>query len=196
MATSIIKHHYNTPEVNTYIISNSSASPPFNGLLGGDSTDIGWNAISTTIEKDFITNTYTDNTNNALFTPSSNVSSIDYLRITITGHSIMIRIRLTTSVALGDSDVQLGTFNITNIGYSDAGFATHDIIGFSDGGNGIAMCKLVDGVLTSIDVVTRTSTTTTIPSGSNIDFTFNQPLNLDQMSNSFCNRFYHIRETI
>ena len=114
-------------------------------------------------------------------------------------HTIQLSIRLkSSSVALGESNVVLGTFNLTNLGLSSILDTLH-LIGWSESGNGVIMARAMASEnvdtsawinqLVSTDAVTKTAGGS-IAANSEILFTITFNCSKDVMLDSACDKFY------
>ena len=107
------------------------------------------------------------------------------------GHSITLSVNaITFKVAVSGTNLTLGTFNLANLGASEA-TVSPIIMGWSDGAHAIVGMTInrTSGVLQSQDVVVR-GTGTSIAAGSSAVFTVELPCDYQYMTDSLCNKFY------
>lgn len=141
------------------------------------------------IDKEFI-NFATNSNDNTYFTPSSSIT-FDAIFIMRTNHNLKLRLGFTTEVDLGDTTVQIGTINYNNLGIDNIYFGLYNLVGATDGGNGLIQMQLnyKTGVLTSVDVVPK-GTATTISSGAYCYVLIDILLTKDFMLDEACDKFY------
>ena len=107
------------------------------------------------------------------------------------GHSITLSVNaITFKVAVSGTNLTLGTFNLANLGASEA-TVSPIIMGWSDGAHAIVGMTInrTSGVMQSQDVVVRGSGTS-IAAGSSAVFTVELPCDYQYMTDSLCNKFY------
>ena len=107
------------------------------------------------------------------------------------GHSITLSVNaITFKVSVTGTNLTLGTFNLANLGASEA-TVSPIIMGWSDGAHAIVGMTInrTSGVLQSQDVVVR-GTGTSIAAGSSAVFTVELPCDYQYMTDSLCNKFY------
>lgn len=107
------------------------------------------------------------------------------------GHSITLSVNaITFKVSVTGTNLTLGTFNLANLGASEA-TVSPIIIGWSDGAHAIVGMTInrTSGVMQSQDVVVR-GTGTSIAAGSSAVFTVELPCDYQYMTDSLCNKFY------
>lgn len=139
----------------------------------------------TLIDKAFQSKTANSN----VFTHDTDNVSASSGYIQRSGHSIRIRVIVTPSAALGETNVTLGTLNLETLGVSTLGI-TNYIQGISDAGNGIAMASIAQatGIITYSDCVTKTSGGS-LAAGKEIQFMFTVVITNDHMLDSACDQF-------
>lgn len=166
-----LSHFYNVGSI--YISSkNENPSSKFGGT---------WELI----DKEFEPGIIADN----LFTP--NATNIKEATTTVikSGHTIRIRLNLTTNVEIGSANRSLGTFNVQEAGITSMHYYYNGLLGFSSDGTMIMMLLLTDkGAATSYNVICKSGTTA--PAGSKFYFDFTFPVCRTAMINSACNKFY------
>jgi len=119
---------------------------------------------------------------------STNVDSLTRFLLIRTGKHIYIGMRVKTKVAIGDSQVDFGNFNLTSLGVGS--IYAHFPVAQSDGGNAVCMIQFdTNGKLACIDVVSKTSGGT-VASGSEINIEFYFEMRMSQMLDSVCDKFY------
>ena len=107
------------------------------------------------------------------------------------GHSITLSVNaITFKVSVTGTNLTLGTFNLANLGASEA-TVSPIIMGWSDGAHAIVGMTInrTSGVMQSQDVVVR-GTGTSIAAGSSAVFTVELPCDYQYMTDSLCNKFY------
>lgn len=107
------------------------------------------------------------------------------------GHSITLSVNaITFKVSVTGTNLTLGTFNLSNLGASEA-TVSPIIMGWSDGSHAIVGMNInrTSGVMQSQDVVVR-GTGTSIAAGSSAVFTVELPCDYQYMTDSLCNKFY------
>ena len=107
------------------------------------------------------------------------------------GHSITLSVNaITFKVAVSGTNLTLGTFNLANLGASEA-TVSPIIMGWSEGAHAIVGMNInrTSGVMQSQDVVVR-GTGTSIAAGSSAVFTVELPCDYQYMTDSLCNKFY------
>lgn len=124
------------------------------------------------------------------FNATSNVT-IKNFYIIRSKNTFKIRLDFVNEVALTDSTITFGTIDYEALGVSNIGFSYNGGLAMTDGGGGIIEMALnyLTGVLTSIDVVTKTSGGQ-IPANSSISYLFDIIVNKDRMLDSACDKFY------
>lgn len=131
---------------------------------------------------------YNQNTNVFLI-DANNVSTLGASLLTVDGNTMEFYVNVGTSVALGDTPVNLFTIALKSIGIS-AFDAVKRIIGYSDGGNGLVNASVSDsGLVAANDVVTKTSGGT-IASGSTMQFNAVWKIPVESRMDAFCDRFF------
>lgn len=110
------------------------------------------------------------------------------------GKTIHIRLSITTSKAISETDVALGTLALANMGVQSGGnFYQQYIIGHSDAANGIALAYFTNaGALSTYDCVTKTSGGS-IASGTTLYFEFTFVVPDVAMLDTACDKFYFER---
>lgn len=169
------------PVGSVYITSTNSAP-----TVGGT-----W----TLIDKEFTPTTATQisvgtGSSNDFVLNSTNTTSMSAW-VSRHGHSIMLSVNaITFKVAVSGTNLTLGTFNLSNLGASEA-TVSPIIMGWSDGAHAIVGMTInrTSGVMQSQDVVVR-GTGTSIAAGSSAVFTVELPCDYQYMTDSLCNKFY------
>lgn len=169
------------PVGSVYITSTNSAP-----TVGGT-----W----TLIDKEFTPTTATQisvgtGSSNDFVLNSTNTTSMSAW-VSRHGHSIMLSVNaITFKVAVSGTNLTLGTFNLSNLGASEA-TVSPIIMGWSDGAHAIVGMTInrTSGVMQSQDVVVR-GTGTSIAAGRSAVFTVELPCDYQYMTDSLCNKFY------
>lgn len=123
------------------------------------------------------------------FTPSN--VTVNNLYVVRSKHSMKIRLDFTNKVALSDSTATLGVLDFKALGITDIGMSYNGSIAVTDGGNGIIETNLnySTGVLTSVDVVTKTSGGQ-IAADSSINYLIDINVRHYEMLDEACDKFY------
>lgn len=127
----------------------------------------------------------------SIFTVNSTNCSLTNIYISRASHSIRIRLQILPKVTLGDTTVELGTFNMASLGITNF-WNTYYPIGNSDGGGGLTITSLTwdTGVMNHQDTVHRKGSETAITSTSyNIVYDFVVVMPISHMLDSACNQF-------
>lgn len=126
---------------------------------------------------------------NALFSVNSNNCELDSCYYTRSNHSIQIRLYFTNKVALSDTTVNLGNFDLENIGVTSLPFGLNNLLGSSDGGNAIFISTLdySNGELDVIDIIGKNDS---IATNSSCRLVFEIEATFSKMIDSFCDKFY------
>lgn len=138
------------------------------------------------IDKEFKSEASSSDT---LFTVNSNNCELDSCYYTRSNHSIQIRLYFTNKVALSDTTVNLGNFNLENIGVTSLPFGLNNLLGSSDGGNAIFISTLdySNGELDVIDIIGKNDS---IATNSSCRLVFETEATFSRMIDSFCDKFY------
>ena len=168
--------------VGSVVITSTNEAPKFGGtwtLIDKEFTPTTATAISvgTGASNDFVLN-------------STNTTSMSAW-VSRHGHSITLSVNaITFKVSVTGTNLTLGTFNLANLGASEA-TVSPIIMGWSDGAHAIVGMTInrTSGVMQSQDVVVR-GTGTSIAAGSSAVFTVELPCDYQYMTDSLCNKFY------
>lgn len=145
----------------------------------------------TLIDKDFSNlNINTDSFSN-YFTPATG-TTISYAGVYRSGHVIeIIRLTYTSTSAMADDTVTIGTLNFTALGMSEAPAYALQYASWTDGGNGFIMTQLTTGgSLQNVDVVTKTSGGSVAASSTIYVCNFRIVVPTTRMADASCDRFY------
>lgn len=123
---------------------------------------------------------------NDLFTVNSTNCELKSCYYTRGGHSIQIRLNFTNKVALGDTNTELGNFNLDVLGVTSLPYGLYNVIGASDGGNALLMMivNYSDGTLTHAE------STSSIDANNSCYLLFDVEVTSNRMIDSFCDKFY------
>lgn len=140
------------------------------------------------VDKDF---KFMEIEDSSLFTKTSNLSAYEIIAIR-SKNIIRIRLGITTAVEINDSALDLGTINLVKLGITNGsiGYSYVQYSAFADAKNGIIDMRINwDGVVSSRDCIPK-GTATTMEAGAeaHIDVTF--PVDLANMNDSLCDKFY------
>lgn len=165
--------------VGTVLIMSSNSAPDLTGT---------WTLVDkmySHLHTSTLSNIFTRNTSN-----TSSASGLLYRD----GKSIHIRLSVTVSKAISETDVALGTLALANMGVqSGSNFYQQYIIGHSDAANGIALAYFTNaGALSTYDCVTKTSGGS-IASGTALYFEFTFIVPDIAMIDTACDKFYFER---
>lgn len=162
--------------VGSIYVSNSNVNP--STKLGGT-----WGLIDKEYKPQQVTATVTQ-------TNTSTATVYAYL----SGHDIQLYIGYTPSVELTDSVVELFTIDPASCGAKQFSNRTKSWSAFSDGGQAAIVYNLTTGgVLSSVDVMIRGSSTASFPAStavSNFNSILIKQTAPSYMLDSFCNKFY------
>ncbi len=164
-------------QIGDIVITSTNKNP--SSRLGGT-----WELI----DKEFI-DLVTSSTDSTYFSSSSSIT-FDNIYIMRTKHNLKLRLGFTTKVELSDSTVSIGTLNYNNLGIDNLAFSLYNLVGATDGGNGLIQMQInySTGELTSVDVIPK-GTATTISSGAYcyllIDILLTNELILDESCDKF-----------
>lgn len=147
-------------------------------ILGGT-----WNLTGKAFESAVISD-------DSLFTADSTNVSAHTMVCVRSGNSLRVRLHVTTAVAVDDTEVSLGTFNLESMGVSLLHYSLSQYPGASDGGNCIPIFKLdySTGALSVADIIGQTSGSIESEKVLVLDFTV--PVSHEAMDADFCNKFY------
>ena len=139
----------------------------------------------TLIDKAFINKT----ASSGFFTYDTTNASAAKMWMVRCGHSIRVRLDITTAVALADSTLALGTLSMSALGLNGL-FADLCIVGEGDGANGFSNARVISGtgVLNHYDCVTKTSGGS-LTSGQVINYDFILHPDITRMLDSACDQF-------
>ena len=175
-----IKHGTNLDPINPVgtVIMTSENVNPGNKLQGT------WKLI----DKEFSSRSFDVNDN--IITPGDKISNFACY-VVRSGHSYAIRLDFRNTEALGDTTVDLCTFDFKTLGVSRIYMNSSFIFGGTDGGNGYALCGLNwrTAVFQSYDVV-RKDGSNSIPADSVFTIYFTLVSRYDYMLDEACDRFY------
>lgn len=160
-------------QVGDVIINSSSDYNPNNEFTGQT-----WELI----DKEFTPTT----SSNTGFNASSDITT-NSVRWSRSGHSLDFEFTLTSSVALTDEAITLGTLDYSAIGVERLNH-TLRVVGSSDGANSMFILYInpTTGEVQSIDSIGET----TVAAGNSCYAFFSMNINPDFMLDSACNKFY------
>ena len=172
------KELYKTFPVGSCYTTSTNTNPAT--ILGGGTWEL--------IDKQF-TPLITDNS--SLFTAKSKNCSLTNIYVSRANHSIRIRLQILPKVTLGDTTVEIGTFNLASLGITNF-WNTYYPIGNSDGGGGLTLTSIAydTGTMSHQDTIHRKGNETAITSTSyNIIYDFVAVMPTSHMLDSACNQF-------
>lgn len=179
---------FNCPhQVGDIIVTNTNTNPQDRW------TGTKWEMVNKEYAWWYVHNSKDDgeDVNLAKYVTSTENANIVSMSIVRNSNSIYIRIYFTNLVALTDSSIKLGQFNLNAIGLVEPTFlGIYAQTAPSDGGNGIAMVGVdTYGNITSNDVIVK-GEGTEIPANSNFYFELVYHPPVPKMLDSHCGRFY------
>lgn len=121
-----------------------------------------------------------------LFTANSTNCELNSCYYTRSGHSLQIRLNFTNKVALTDSNLVLGNFNLEALGVTSLPYSLYNVLGSTDAGNSFLM-MIVDyenGTLTHADC------TSNVSANNSCYLLFDVDVTASRMIDSFCDKFY------
>ena len=174
-ATNLNNNFKEVHPIGTVIITSTNTNPSSN--LGGT-----WELIDKEFESEA-------SDSNNMFSANSNNCELTSYYYTRSNHSIQIRLYFTNKVALSDTTVNLGNFDLENIGVTGLPFGLNNLLGSSDGGNAIFISTLdySNGELDVIDIIGKNES---IAANSSCRLLFDVEINYNRMIDSFCDKFY------
>lgn len=160
------------------ILTTSTNTNP-SATIGGT-----WDLVDKAFKSDYITldPVYWTNTN-AELNDTSTVSLVD--------HSINIRLKITPSVQLTDSTVELGTLVIGSLGVLNLPYSILNAVAQSDGGQCTICYNFAydTGKLTVFDVI-NIDGTHTMEAGQSFYVNIQEDIPYNLMTDDFCDKFY------
>ena len=167
-----IENAINGSKVGDIIVTSTNADP--SERFGGT-----WELI----DKEFKSEA---SSSDALFTANSNNCELTSCYYTRSGHSIQIRLNFTNKVALTDTNLELGNFNLNALGITSLPYSLYNVIGATDGGNALLnmIVNYIEGTLTHAESTNDVSANNSCYLLFDVDVTFSR------MIDSFCDKFY------
>lgn len=141
------------------------------------------------IDKDFAP--FCTDSTSSYFTKNNTNTTSYTIAFSRANHAIYTRITFVNAKDLSDTPLTMGKLDLSSLGVTDLTYTKYGV-GYSDGGNGVFMCKLEsNGDLSVVDIVeNNTNSQSTIASGSNCIIEFVHEIKTDSMLDSACNKFY------
>jgi hypothetical protein len=130
------------------------------------------------------------NVDGSFFTPSENTADwAGY--VTIEGHTAIFRIEILTTIEIGESSYEWGTFDFQKMGFSRLSYNGKYLLGAGDDANAIVECTLdySTGKFSSHDVIPK-SDNGLLPANSWFITQFTMPISSAYMYEDNCDRFY------
>ena len=166
----------NTYPVGSIVITETNTNP--GTTLGGT-----WTLVDKEFKYKMVTHS-----DGAITRNTSNCTTANCW-VTTVGHTIFIECKLTPSVNITDSTIELATLDFSTIGITTF---EHNLYccGYSDGGNAIIMFEIINatGKISSLDVVRRDGGS--MPSGNTSVLEICTHVSKDDMIDSHCDKFY------
>ena len=158
--------------VGSIVITSTNANP--SAELGGT-----WELI----DKEFKSEA---SSSDDLFTANSNNCELTSCYYTRSGHSIQIRLNFINKVTLGDTNIELGNFNLDVLGVTSFPYSLYNVIGASDGGNALLtmFVNYTEGTLTHAE------STNDVSANNSCYLLFDVDVTASRMIDSFCDKFY------
>lgn len=122
----------------------------------------------------------------ALFTANSTNCELRSCYYTRSGHSIQIRLNFTNKVALTDTNLELGNFNLNALGITSLPYSFYNVIGATDGGNAL----LTTYINYSTGILTYAESTNDVSANNSCYLLFDVDVTASRMIDSFCDKFY------
>lgn len=167
-----IENAINGSKVGDIIVTSTNADP--SERFGGT-----WELI----DKEFKSEASTSDT---LFTANSNNCELTSCHYTRSGHSIQIRLNFKNKVALTDTNLELGNFNLDVLGVTSLPYSLYNVIGATDGGNALLtmIVNYTEGTLTHAE------STNDVSANNSCYLLFDVDVTANRMIDSFCDKFY------
>ena len=207
MASTIIKNPYTPPIQDSFALADyadvNAAGTAFSSYAPCSGASGVWGVDSFEFaDKQFKPQVVT--TSSIFIANTTNVSSVDYVRAHLNGHTVQFRLRTYVKVSMTDTAITLGSFNWSMIGYSTSTSSypttTLYIPAQTADGSAFVMGYYNSGNLQITDVVPRASATSvSVSAGSTVrvDWQFAVPINNapGRVADSFCEVGYYLRST-
>ena len=165
------------------ILTTSTNTNP-SSTLGGT-----WELIDKAFKTDYITlnSSYWTSKNATLDNATSGLTST----VSLTDHSINIRLKLNVTTALSDTEVELGTLKLNSIGISRLPYSIFYGVAQSDGGQCVINYSVAyeTGTVSVYDVI-NIDGTHSMDSGQYFFINVQEDIPYDLMLDSFCDKFY------
>lgn len=167
-----IENAINGSKVGDIIVTSTNADP--SERFGGT-----WELI----DKEFKSEA---SSSNDLFTVNSTNCELNSCYYTRGGHSLQIRLNFTNKVALTDTNLELGNFNLNALGITSLPYSLYNVIGATDGGNALLtmFVNYTEGTLTHAE------STNDVSANNSCYLLFDVDLTASRMIDSFCDKFY------
>lgn len=171
-ATNLNNNFKEVHPIGTVIITSTNTNPSSN--LGGT-----WELIDKEFESEA-------SDSNDMFSANSNNCELTSCYYTRSGHSIQIRLNFINKVTLGDTNIELGNFNLDVLGVTSFPYSLYNVIGASDGGN--ALLTMIIGYTSGL--LTHAEATSNVEVNNTCYLLFDVDVTASRMIDSFCNKFY------
>lgn len=187
---------YYKPISGKYLKMESISYPIGHILITSTNTNPGtyMDGTWTLIDKEFSVARFTYDSKNPGTDPIASINTTNLSRgrvwITRIGHGFYIEFSCIPKVNITDATIEWMQLNISKIGV-DANFShNHLETGWCDGSNGIIQLELTTlGLLHSYDAIVRGSSGA-LPSGNTVNVDYKPQLNISDMLDSACDKFY------
>lgn len=171
--------NYNMGDI---FITSENINP--SNSLGGE-----WELIKKEFKELYYNSNISNSGDTQYFSENSINSSTSNIAIIRNGQSILLRINITISVEVTDSQIEIGQFNMNALGLSS--YLTLLTSAPFDDGHGICFCKIDgSGKIYTMDSVTRKGDNLFVPANSTGSITFNLLGTNDTMLDRACDKFY------
>lgn len=110
--------------------------------------------------------------------------------VELADHTLSLRLSLTTTAALSDTETTLGTLDLSTVGITELPYTIVSDVTASDGGQcTISYSIVAGGKISSTDVLT-VGGSHSLAAGNTFSIHVNQTVGYTRMLDSFCNKFY------
>lgn len=166
-----LNHNFkNAHPLGSIVITSSNTAPDLPGV---------WELI----DKEFKSEA---SSSNDLFTVNPTNCELNSCYYTRSGHSLQIRLNFTNKVALTDTNLELGNFNLDVLGVTSLPYSLYNVIGATDGGNAL----LTTYINYSTGILTYAESTNDVSANNSCYLLFDVDVTASRMIDSFCDKFY------
>ena len=122
----------------------------------------------------------------SVFEPDTTNCTLESCYYTRSNHSMQIRLNFTNKVPLNDTNLDLGTFNFSELGIEQLPYGLYYVLGATDEGNAFFGTY----INYSTGLLRYAESAGTISSNSSCYLLFEFMLTYDRMADEFCDKFY------